>query len=79
MMDEIIKFDRCQEQFKFLCKYKLDPIDQLEVLKGAVQTDIDALAAQRAELYRQRRKEPDDPTLFSDLQSINQSNAGGRS
>lgn len=65
MMDEIIKFDRYQEQFKFLRKYKVDTPAQLEMLKEAVQADIDVLTAQRTELHHQKRKELNNPTLFS--------------
>ncbi len=73
MMDEIIKFDRYQEQFKFLCKYKIDTPAQFEMLKEAVQADIDALSLRRAELHHQRKKEPNNQTLFFVIQSINQS------
>lgn len=73
LMDEIIKFDRYVEQFKFLTKYHIDTEEQLHTLEEAAQADIDALTQKRAELYRQKRKDPDNETLLSAIQSINQS------
>lgn len=77
-MDEIIKFDRYVEQFKFLTKYRIDTEEQLHTLEEAAQADIDALTQRRAELYRWKRKDPDNETLLSDIQSINQSIRGRR-
>lgn len=73
LMDEIIKFDRYQEQFKLLTKYHIDTEEQLHTLEEAAQADIDALTKQRAEFYCQKRKDPDNETLLSEIQSINQS------
>jgi len=70
MMDEIIKFDRYQEQFKFLAKYKVDIMEQLTILEGAIQAEIDALTDQRKELYRQKRKAPEKQMLSASIQSI---------
>lgn len=78
LMGEIIKFDRYQEQFKLLTKYRIDTGEQLHTLEEAVQADIDALTEQRAELYRQKRKDPDNETLRSEIQSINRSIRGRR-
>lgn len=73
LMDEIIKFDRYQEQFKLLTKYRIDTEEQLHILEEAAQADIDALTQQRTELYRQKRKDPENETILSAIQSINQS------
>ena len=73
LMDEIIKFDRYVEQFKFLTKYHIDTVEQLHTLEEAAQADLDALTQQRTALYRQKRKDPENETLFSEIQSINQS------
>ncbi len=73
MMDEIIMFDRYQEQFKFLVKYKIDTPAQLALLTEAIQGEIDTLTDQRKELYRQKRKDPENQTLSASIQSINQS------
>lgn len=78
LMDEIIKFDRYQEQFKFLTKYRIDTEPQLHTLKGAIQADIDALTLQRVDLYRQKRKDPDNEILLSSIESINLSIRGRR-
>lgn len=73
MMDEIIKFDRYQEQFKFLVKYKIDTPAQLTLLTEAIRGEIDALTDQRKELYRQKRKDPENQTCSASIQSINRS------
>ena len=77
-MDEIIKFDRYQEQFKLLTKYRIDTEEQLHTLEEAAQADIEALTQQRMELYRQKRRDPKNETLLSEIQSINQSIRGRR-
>ncbi len=73
MMDELIKLGRYQEQFKLLVKYKIDTVEQLTTLERAIQAEIDALTDQRKSLHRQRRKDPENETLFSEIRSINQS------
>lgn len=78
LMDEIIKFDQYQEQFKLLTKYRIDTEEQLHTLEEATQADIDALTQQRTELYHQKRKDPENETLLSAIQSINQSIRGRR-
>ncbi len=78
LMDEIIKFDRYQEQFKLLTKYRIDTEKQLHTLEEAAQADIEALIQQRTELYHQKRKDPENETLLSEIQSINQSIRGRR-
>lgn len=71
LIDEIIKFDRYQEQFKLLTKYRIDTEEQLHTLEEAAQADIDILTQQRTELYRQKRKDPNNQTLCSEIESIN--------
>ena len=78
LMDEIIKFDRYQEQFKFLTLYHIDTEAQLHTLEEAIQADIDALTERRTELYRQKRKAPDNEILLSSIESINRSIRGRR-
>ncbi len=73
LMDEIIKFDRYVEQFKFLTKYHIDTLEQFTTLEGAVQAEIDALTDRRKSLHQQKRKDPDNETLFSEIRSINRS------
>ncbi len=73
MMDELIKLDRYQEQFKLLVKYKIDTAEQLTTLERAIQAEIDALTDRRKSLHRQKRKDPENETLFSEIQSINRS------
>ncbi len=71
-MAEIIKFDRYQEQFKFLVKYKIDTTDQLTMLAEATQNEIEILTAQRKALYRLKQKKPSEEIALQ-IESINQS------
>lgn len=78
LMNEIIKLDRYMEQFQFLHQYRIDTESQLHTLEEDIQADLDALTTQRTDLYRQKRKGPDNETLFSEIESINQSIRGRR-
>lgn len=78
LMNEIIKLDRYMEQFNLLWKYRIDTEAQLHTLEEAIRADLDVLTAQRTDLYRQKRKDPDNETLFSDIESINRSIRGRR-
>ena len=73
MTDEIIKFDLYVEQAKLLMKYRIDTWEQLSMLEGAVQSELDALCSQRKGFYTARRKNPMDTDLSSAILSINQS------
>lgn len=72
-MAEVIKLERYVEQAKLLMKYKVDTWDQFFTLAGAIQGEIDALTDQRKELYRRKRREPQNDPLSLRIQSINQS------
>ncbi len=52
---EIIKFDRYQEQFRYLMKNRIETMGQLSLQYDAIQAEIDALTGQRRELYPLRR------------------------
>ncbi len=78
LMNEIIKLDRYMEQFQFLHQYHIDTEAQLHTLEEAIQADLDALTIQRTDLYRQKRKDPDNETLLSEIESINRSIRGRR-
>lgn len=52
---EIIKFDRYQEQFRYLMKHRIETAGQLSMQYDALQASIDALTDQRRELYKIRR------------------------
>lgn len=78
LMNEIIKLDRYMEQFNLLWKYRIDTESQLHTLEEAIQADLDALTTQRTDLYRQKRKDTDNETLFSEIESINRSIRGRR-
>ena len=78
LMNEIIKLDRYMEQFQFLHQYHIDTESQLHTLEEAIHADLDALTTQRTDLYRQRRKDLDNETLLSEIESINRSIRGRR-
>lgn len=61
-----------------LWQYRIDTESQLHTLEGAIQADLDALTTQRTDLYRQKRKDPNNETLFSEIKSINRSIRGRR-
>lgn len=48
---EIVKFDRYQEQFLYLTKYRIETAEQLTMQQDALQAEIDALTEQRRALY----------------------------
>lgn len=78
LMDEIIKLDRYMEQFQLLHQYRIDTVPQFHTLEEAIRADLDALTLWRADLYRRKRKNPDNETLLSKIESINRSIRGRR-
>ena len=67
---EAIKFDRYQEQFFYLYKNRIDSVEQLTMQQEALQAEIDALTDRRADLYRLRRKAPDDTACSEEIGTI---------
>lgn len=55
LREELLKFDRYQEQFRYLMKNRIETAAQLAMQYDALQAEIDALTDRRAELYRLRR------------------------
>lgn len=53
---EVTKLEQYKRQFVLLQKYGIETNDQLSMLTGALQADIDTLVSQRAELYRRKRR-----------------------
>ena len=68
--EEIIKLDRYQEQFFYLYKNRIDSVEQLTMQQEALQAEIDALTDRRADLYRLRRKAPDDTACSEEIGTI---------
>ena len=52
---EIIKFDRYQEQFRYLMKNRIETMEQLAMQYDSLQAEIDAWSDRRQELYQARR------------------------
>lgn len=53
---EVTKLQKYRTHFSLLQKYRIENGEQLSMLSGALQADIDYLADQRRELYRRKRK-----------------------
>ena len=66
---EVTKLRRYQKQFRFLQEYRIDDSAQLFMLSGALQADIDVMADQRKELYRQKRQGQD---VTAQIEAVNQ-------
>lgn len=68
--EEIVKLERYQEQFRYLMKNRIDSTAQLSMQCDAVQAEMDALTDHRADLYRQRRREPDNAAVREEITAI---------
>lgn len=53
---EVTKLRQYQRQLCFLREYRIDTGDQLTMLAGALQAEMDALTDRRKELYREKRQ-----------------------
>lgn len=53
---EVTKLHRYKAQFSLLQQYRIETDTQLDMLKDALQAEIDALTGQRKELYKQSRQ-----------------------
>ena len=53
---EVTRLQKYRTHFSILKKYRIEDSQQLSMLSGALQADIDYLADQRRELYRRKRK-----------------------
>ncbi len=58
--EEVIRFDRYQEQFYYLWENRIDSVAQLTMQHDALQAEIDAQTDHRADLYRLHRRAPED-------------------
>lgn len=67
---EIIKFDRYQEQFRYLMKNRIETADQLAMQYDALQAEIDALTDQRKSLYHQRRAGSCGDTIAEEIEVL---------
>lgn len=52
---EIVKFDRYQEQFLYLMKYRIETAEQLSMQQDALQAEADALTDRRRAMYQRCR------------------------
>lgn len=55
LREEITRFDRCQRQFTYLMKNRIETAEQLSMQYDALQTEIDTLTDQRRDLYKAKR------------------------
>ena len=68
--EEVIRFDRYQEQFFYLRKSRIDSVEQLTMQQEALQAEIDALTDRRADLYRLHRRVPEDTSCAGEIGAI---------
>ncbi len=52
---EVLKFDRCQQEFLYLTRKRIETAEQLSMQYDALQAEIDALTDYRRSLYGLRR------------------------
>mgnify|MGYP000845737393 FL=1 len=65
---EVTRLHRYQSQYRLLREYRIDTDDELAMLSGAFQSDIDALVEQRKRLYKEQRRGGD---VSSEINTIN--------
>jgi len=68
MRRELIRFDRCQRQFLYLHKNRIETQAQLSMQYDAIQAEMDALTDQRRDLYKLRRA--GDDTVTAEIEAI---------
>lgn len=68
--EEIIRFDRYQEQFYYLRENRIDSAEQLSMQMDALQAEIDNLTDRRADLYRLHRRLPEDAACSEEIGTI---------
>ena len=67
---EIIKFDRYQEQFRYLMKNRIETMGQLAMQYDALQAEIDAWCDRRRGLYQARRVSGDEDGISKEIAQI---------
>jgi hypothetical protein len=65
---EVTRLHRYQAQYRLMQEYRIDTDEQLSMLFGAFQSDIDALTERRKCLYKEQRKGGD---VSEQIDSIN--------
>lgn len=65
---EVTRLHRYQAQYRLLREYRIDTDDQLSMLSGAFQSDINALTERRKCLYKEQRRGGD---VSEQIDSIN--------
>ncbi len=70
LRQDIIQFDRYQQQFLYLMKNRIETAGQLSMQYDALQADIDVLSDRRSNLYKQRRRFGDSPDITAEIKEI---------
>jgi len=66
---EVTKLQKYRTHFSLLQKYRIENEEQLSILSGALQADIDALTNYRRELYRLKRNGEEETEEISQINS----------
>ena len=72
LREELIKFDRYQQQFSYLMKHHIETAAQLSMQYDALQAEIDALTDQRRGLYNAKRAGRGGEEIAQDITQITQ-------
>lgn len=70
LREEILKFDRCQQEFLYLTKKHIETAEQLSMQYDALQAKIDALTDYRRSLYGLRRTGHSEDAIKEEIASI---------
>ena len=70
MRDELIKFERYQEQFRFLYDNDIETVEQLTIFKGNVENKIDELTIRRSKLYDKTDSKTEIKTINTELREL---------
>lgn len=70
MRDELIKFERYQEQFRFLYDNDIETVEQLSIFKENAENKIDELTIRRSKLYDKTDSNTEIKTINAELREL---------
>ena len=70
MRDELIKFERYQEQFRFLYDNDIETVEQLSIFKENAENKIDELTIRRSKLYDKTDSKTEIKTINAELREL---------
>lgn len=70
MRDELIKFERYQEQFRFLYDNDIETVEQLSIFKENAENKIDELTIRRSKLYDKTDSKTEIKAINAELREL---------